>query len=46
LNLVKNEIRDTGYEGIIYITAEPQENSISKEKLIKYYKSMGLNVLE
>jgi ribosomal protein S18 acetylase RimI-like enzyme len=39
-------IRKTGYNGEIQIVAEPQENSICKENLITFYKSMGLVVYE
>jgi GNAT superfamily N-acetyltransferase len=44
LQYVINEIRKDGYIGEIMIKAEPQENSISLDILIKYYKSMGLKI--
>ena len=40
------EIRGTGYTGRISIVAEPKGNSISAEKLILFYKKMGLEVYE
>jgi len=46
LMLVISEIRKSGYEGKIYIQAEPKEDSISKEKLTCYYKSVGLVIYE
>lgn len=45
LQFVINEIRKDGYTGEIRIQAKPQEDSISLENLIKYYKSMGLIVI-
>jgi len=45
LQYVINEIKENGYTGKIKIKAEPQENSISSDKLIKYYKSMGLRTI-
>lgn len=46
--LVKNaidKIRETGYTGDIKIIAEPEDNSISKKKLIEFYEKMGLKVV-
>lgn len=40
-----NNIRATGYKGDIKIVAEPEENSISKEDLVKFYEKMGLTVV-
>jgi len=45
LSLVIFSIRQTQYDGVIEIEAEPREDSIDKEKLIKFYKSLGLVVL-
>ena len=45
LQYVINEIRKTGYEGKIEIEPIQRENSIDPEKLISFYKSMGLEVL-
>jgi GNAT superfamily N-acetyltransferase len=45
LQLVINEIREK-YNGEIYIQAEPTENSIGLEDLIKYYESMGLTIYD
>lgn len=39
-------IRETGYGGEIQIVAKPRDASISKEKLISFYKNMGLEVFE
>jgi len=39
-------IKKTGYEGLIQIVAEPQPDCISKEKLMSFYKSLGLTVFE
>ena len=41
-----NKIRATGYVGDIKIVAEPEDNSISKDDLIIFYKKMGLKVVE
>jgi len=46
LEIVINEIRKTGYTGEIKIKAEPRENSISLDKLIRYCKSMGLKITQ
>jgi ribosomal protein S18 acetylase RimI-like enzyme len=46
LKLAIEEIRKSGYDGEIQIVAEPQEKSIDKEKLIEFYKSMGLQVFQ
>lgn len=45
LGLVMAEIRNSGYSGEIQIEALPEENSIDKESLIAFYKSMGLKVI-
>jgi ribosomal protein S18 acetylase RimI-like enzyme len=37
-------IKDTGYIGDIYIEAKPKENSISFNKLVFFYKSLGLKI--
>ena len=39
-----DEIRSNGYTGPIYIKAEPEENSISIEDLVKFYQSLKLDV--
>lgn len=41
-----NEIRRLGWEDVIKIVAIPIDNSISKEKLVAFYKSMNLDVYE
>lgn len=41
-----SKIRETGYNGDIKIVAEPEENSISKKDLIRFYKSLNLKVVE
>jgi GNAT superfamily N-acetyltransferase len=47
IKLILNEIEFIeDFHGEIQIKAEPQENSISKEDLISFYKKMGLKVLE
>lgn len=46
LQLVINEIRRAGYEGEIEIEAKPRENSIDSEKLISFYKTMGLWIID
>jgi len=46
LQYVINEIRKTGYKGHIAIEATPRENSIAVEKLVSFYKDIGLYVLE
>lgn len=45
LQEVIKEIRTTGYISDIKIIAEPEENSISKEDLVKFYEKMGLKVI-
>lgn len=44
LQFLIDEIRCTGYDGAIYIKAEPEENSISADALVEYYRRMGLTV--
>ena len=44
LKCVIREIRECGYIGEIEIEAIPRENSIEKEKLILFYKSIGLKL--
>lgn len=39
-------IRQTGYNKKIQIVSKPTDNSIDKEKLIDFYKSMELEVFE
>ena len=46
LQYVINEIRQTGYSGVIDIEATPREQSIDREKLSDFYSGMGLHVLE
>ena len=41
-----NKIRELGYKQDIKIIAEPEENSIDKESLIKLYENMGLKVID
>ena len=45
LQFVIEEIRKSGYTGIIDIKAYPREDSIEYEKLVSFYKSLELNVL-
>jgi GNAT superfamily N-acetyltransferase len=45
LQFVINEIRKTGYEGPIEIEAAPRENSIETERLVSFYKSVGLEIV-
>lgn len=44
LGLVISEIRRKGYFGAIRIVADPKENGIIKERLMSFYKGMGLEV--
>ncbi|MFZ3150263.1 MAG: GNAT family N-acetyltransferase [Anaerolineaceae bacterium] len=46
LQYVINEIRQTGYSGVIDIEATPREQSIDRDKLSDFYSGMGLHVLE
>lgn len=46
LELAISEIRKSGYCGKICIEADPREGSIGIKELTKYYKSMGLTVLQ
>ncbi len=43
-NAIK-QIRCTGYTGDIKNVAEPEEGSISKKDLIKFYEKMSLKVI-
>lgn len=45
LEFIINEIRKIGYNDTIEIEAIPRENSINYEKLILFYKSLGLKVI-
>ena len=38
------EIKSLGYIDDIYIESDPRENSISKIKLTRFYKSLGLKI--
>jgi ribosomal protein S18 acetylase RimI-like enzyme len=44
LSLAIEEIRSNGYGCQIGIEASPKENSISKESLVDFYRSLGLYV--
>ena len=44
LKFLIDEIRSKNYTGPIYIKAEPEENSIDVKDLIKFYRSLGLEV--
>lgn len=44
LRSIIKKIRNTGYKGEIFIVAEPDNQSISRGELIKFYKSMGLTI--
>lgn len=46
LRFLTDEIRSTGYDGAIYVKAEPEENSISVDALVRYYRKMGLTVCD
>lgn len=43
LKFLIDEIRAAGYDGEIYIKAEPEENSISVYALTDFYRGMGLS---
>lgn len=45
LEYVIAEIKKEGYIGEIKIQAKPKEDSISVDKLIEYYKSIGLEII-
>ena len=45
INEAIEDIRNLGYKGYIKVVAEPEEKSISKENLIKFYEEMGLKVI-
>lgn len=46
IKLILKEIEEIeNFHGEIQIKAEPQENSISKDALISFYKRMGLKVI-
>jgi len=45
LYYVIEQIRQTGYQGVIDIEAAPREQSIDRESLAAFYGSMSLNVL-
>jgi len=46
LELAIGEIRESGYNGEIYVQVKPKENSISLNGLTEYYKRMGLTIFE
>lgn len=46
LNKAINEIKLLGYKEKIKIVADPKEPNIDKKRLIKFYKSLGLEVFE
>lgn len=46
LKFLIDEIRNTGYDGEIYVKASPEQNSISTDALIKFYRTLGLTVTE
>lgn len=46
LQFVIDEIRKMGYQGEIEIEAAPRENSIEYERLVSFYKMMGLEIVE
>lgn len=45
LQTVIHRIKQAGYKDDILIEAVPQENSISVENLVLFYKSLGLKVI-
>lgn len=46
LHLVINEIRKTGYRGVIEVEASPRDSSINLDDLVLLYEDMGLKVLK
>ena len=44
LRTVINTIRKTGYKGSIQIVADPKDDFVDKNRLILFYKRMGLDV--
>lgn len=46
LKSVIGEIRRTGHDSEIYIQAAPREDSIDLTRLIRYYESLDLLVLD
>jgi ribosomal protein S18 acetylase RimI-like enzyme len=44
LQITISEIRKTGYDGEIDIVAQPDNGTIPIDALIKFYKSLGLDV--
>lgn len=46
LKLVIDEIRSSGYTGDIRIQAKPVDDSIPLDKLVAFYESMGLKIIE
>lgn len=47
LELTINEIRNyENYSGELYIEADPEENSISKQNLVRFYKKTGLILID
>jgi ribosomal protein S18 acetylase RimI-like enzyme len=45
IRLAIREIREVGYNNEIQIEARPREDSIDVEKLVAFYKRMGLKIL-
>ncbi len=46
IKLILKEIKEIeNFQGEVQIKAEPQEDSISKDNLISFYKKMGLKIL-
>ena len=45
LDYVIDEIRNTGYIGLIEIEAKPKESFVNIKRLIAFYKSKGLEVI-
>lgn len=44
LGMVIAEIRESGYDGVIHIEAQPVENNVALDVLVKLYESLGLEV--
>lgn len=45
IEYVINEIRDNGYKGDIEIYAKPKEKEINIQRLVTFYKGLGLKVI-
>jgi ribosomal protein S18 acetylase RimI-like enzyme len=41
-----SDIRYAGHAGDIYIVADPKDRFVDREKLVKFYESLGLKVYD